>query len=95
MGIEKLTLELGVNEVRISWLMLALMIFQGIEEIIWNIISENESCRCGVENWILAVRWAKGLSDDDVDGADDVVEVFVDADVVELLVEWGNFFIFS
>jgi len=62
MGIEKLTLELGVNEVRISWLMLALMIFQGIEEIIWNIISENESCRGGVEDWILAVRWAKGLS---------------------------------
>jgi hypothetical protein len=26
-------------------------------------------------------------SGDDVDGADDVVEVFVDADVVELLVE--------
>jgi hypothetical protein len=36
--------------------MLALMIFQGIEEIIWNIISENESCRGGVENWTLAVR---------------------------------------
>jgi hypothetical protein len=36
MTIEEFTLELSVNEVKISWLMLGLMIFQRIEELIWH-----------------------------------------------------------